>query len=289
MTRRHSKQPTWESRWERAERMSRARRPISCCWMTISLRLWQASRKAVRYSPTFKNSRLTCWPATSPKSVPFLLFVALPVPLALTVIQILSIDLGTDLLPAIGLGQEPPERDIMSCPPRGLQQRLLSGSLMTTAYLFLGMIQAAYSLAMFFLVLNQGGWQWGQSLAEDDPLYRAATGITLSTIVLMQIGNLSRPPFASPFWTRSTSAPQPDHAVGHRHWRSCSRGPSSISPPLQRFLGTGPGQAATVCSGLVGDSVHLSVGPRSEENPRWMDRGRRTKINAEFAERQSLR
>jgi hypothetical protein len=46
--------------------------------------------------------------SNTPEIAPFLLYVLLPVPLALTVIQILFIDLGTDLLPAIGLGQEPP-------------------------------------------------------------------------------------------------------------------------------------------------------------------------------------
>ncbi len=125
-----------------------------------------------------------------PEIVPFLLYVVFPVPLALTVIQILSIDLGTDLLPAIGLGQEPPERDTMDRPPQRLDQRLLSFRLMGTAYLFLGMIQAGFSLFLFFLVLHQGGWHWGQELAENDPLYRSATGITLASIILMQIGNV---------------------------------------------------------------------------------------------------
>lgn len=125
-----------------------------------------------------------------PEIVPFLLFVALPLPLALTVLQILSIDLGTDQLPAIGLGQERPEADTMRQPPRRLDQRLLSCRLMATAYLFLGLIQAAWSLFMFFLVLGQGGWYWGKELTENDPLYRSATGITLATIVLMQIGNV---------------------------------------------------------------------------------------------------
>ncbi len=125
-----------------------------------------------------------------PEIVPFLLYIVFPVPLALTVIQILSIDLGTDLLPAMGLGQETPERDTMDRPPHRLNQRLLSFPLMATAYLFLGMIQAAYSLSLFFLVLHQGGWRWGQQLAENDSLYRAATGITLATIILMQVGNV---------------------------------------------------------------------------------------------------
>jgi sodium/potassium-transporting ATPase subunit alpha len=125
-----------------------------------------------------------------PEIVPYLLFIVLPVPLALTVIQILSIDLGTDLLPAIGLGQEPPKPDTMQQPPREQNARLLSWPVMRTAYLFLGLIQACYSLLLFFLVLVQGGWLWGQELATADPLYRSATGITLSSVVLMQVGNV---------------------------------------------------------------------------------------------------
>ena len=125
-----------------------------------------------------------------PEIVPFLTYILLPVPLGLTVIQILSVDLGTDLLPAIGLGQEPPERDTMRRPPRRLDERLLSVPLMGTAYLFLGVIQAGFSLFLFFLVLHQGGWCWGQELSESDPLYHSATGITLATIVLMQVGNV---------------------------------------------------------------------------------------------------
>ncbi len=125
-----------------------------------------------------------------PEIVPFLIYILLPVPLALSVIQILSVDLGTDLLPAIGLGQEPPERDAMARPPRRGDERLLSLPLMVTAYLFLGLIQAGFSLFLFFLVLHQGGWYWGQELSEADPLYQSATGITLAAIVLMQVGNV---------------------------------------------------------------------------------------------------
>lgn len=123
-----------------------------------------------------------------PEIVPYLLFIVLPVPLALTIIQILSVDLGTDILPAIGLGQEPPEADVMRQPPR--REGLLNRALLGHAYLFFGPLEAVFSLLLFFGVLLHGGWQFGQTLAADSPLYRAATGITLSSIVLMQIANL---------------------------------------------------------------------------------------------------
>ncbi|MCA9168257.1 MAG: cation-transporting P-type ATPase [Planctomycetales bacterium] len=125
-----------------------------------------------------------------PEIVPFLLYVVFPVPLALTVLQILCIDLGTDLLPAIGLGQEPPEPTTMRRPPRRSDEGLLTWRLMATSYLFLGIIETTWSLALFFLVLHQSGWHWGSPLSEDDPIYQAATGTTLAAIILMQVGNV---------------------------------------------------------------------------------------------------
>jgi sodium/potassium-transporting ATPase subunit alpha len=125
-----------------------------------------------------------------PEMAPFLAFVVLPVPLGLTVIQILSIDLGTDLVPAIGLGQEPPDGEAMNRPPRGQRGRLLDTKLILRSYLFLGLVEAVWAMFMFFLVLHLGGWHYGHDLAANDPLYRRATGVTLVSVVFTQIGNL---------------------------------------------------------------------------------------------------
>ena len=53
-----------------------------------------------------------------PQILPFIAYVLLDIPLPLTVVLILSIDLGTDILPALGLGAEPPETDVMKRKPR---------------------------------------------------------------------------------------------------------------------------------------------------------------------------
>ena len=128
--------------------------------------------------------------SNGPEILPYLLYMLFPVPLALTVIQILSIDLGTDIVPSMGLGQEKPDPDVMRQPPREREQGLLTWPLIAHSYLFLGLIEAAFALGLFFWVLDHGGWMWGQELAAGDPLYHSATGITLSAIILMQIGNL---------------------------------------------------------------------------------------------------
>ena len=125
-----------------------------------------------------------------PEIFPYLLYILLPVPLALTVIQILAIDLGTDMLPAIALGQEPPEPEVMGEPPRDPHAGLLTGELLRQSYLFLGLIEAGWSLLLFFYVLVQGGWHFGQELGGADPLYRSATGIALASVLLLQVGNL---------------------------------------------------------------------------------------------------
>ncbi len=128
--------------------------------------------------------------SNGPEILPYILYMLFPVPLAMTVIQILAIDLGTDIIPSMGLGQEKPDPEVMKQPPRDSNQGLLSFPLMAHSYLFLGLIEAAFALTLFFWVLVDGGWHYGDELSVRDPLYLSATGITLSSIILMQMGNL---------------------------------------------------------------------------------------------------
>jgi sodium/potassium-transporting ATPase subunit alpha len=128
--------------------------------------------------------------SNGPEILPYLLYIVLPVPLALNIIHILSIDLGTDLVPSMGLGQEPADPEVMNKPPRNPAQGLLNRQLMVRSYLFLGLIEGVWSLLLFFYVLIDGGWRYGMPLEASSPLHQSATGITLSTILLMQIGNL---------------------------------------------------------------------------------------------------
>ncbi|MFM8252606.1 MAG: HAD-IC family P-type ATPase, partial [Planctomycetota bacterium] len=125
-----------------------------------------------------------------PELVPYLLYILFPVPLALTIVQILAIDLGTDIVPAIGLGQELPESEVMREPPRRATAGLLDWPLLVHAYLLLGLAEACYSLLLFFGVLWQGGWNWGDRLSDSDPLYRQATTATLASVVVMQMANV---------------------------------------------------------------------------------------------------
>ena len=140
----------------------------------------------------FDNIRkFTTYVLTSnvPELVPYLAFVLLRIPLPLTIMQVLAVDLGTDMLPALGLGAEPPERDVMSRPPPGASRRIIDRRLVVRAYL-LGGIEAAAAMTAYAFVLVRGGWRWGVPLATTTVVYRQATTACLTAIVVAQVANV---------------------------------------------------------------------------------------------------
>jgi sodium/potassium-transporting ATPase subunit alpha len=124
-----------------------------------------------------------------PEITPFLGFIFLGLPLPLTVVLILSIDLGTDMLPAIALGKERPESDILKQAPRPRHTHLINRRLLLWAYGILGMIESAAGFFAYFSVLLAGGWHWGQPLAGFDPLYHKAVSAFFAAVVLCQVAN----------------------------------------------------------------------------------------------------
>ena len=193
-----------------------------------------------------------------PEIVPFLAFVVLPVPLGLTVIQILTIDLGTDLIPAIGLGQEPPDGEAMKRPPRGAKGRLLSRSLLVRSYLFLGMVQALWAMAMFFTVLVAGGWRFGEIPSASDPLYRGATGITLVSVIFVQIANLVGRRFESRSGLDRGLVKNPFFVVGVGLELAFAWAVLHFAP-LSNALGTGPVAPMFVALAALGCPLFWAV------------------------------
>jgi len=124
-----------------------------------------------------------------PEAVPSaaFLFSRGGIPLPLTVMQILTIDLGTDMMPALGLGTELPEQGIMDQPPRSLKSRLLNGKLFVKAFLWYGMLEALVSMGAYFYVNWTHGWP-GVPLASSGLIYQQATTMTLAAIVFCQVG-----------------------------------------------------------------------------------------------------
>jgi Ca2+-transporting ATPase len=92
-----------------------------------------------------------------PEILPFILTALLTpqvMPLALGVRQILAIDLGTDLFPALALGSEKPEPDVMERPPRKKSQPLIDNKLLRRSFLWLGLIEAALCFLSFYFINN---------------------------------------------------------------------------------------------------------------------------------------
>lgn len=131
--------------------------------------------------------------SNTPEAVPFILFAlsAGRIPLALTIMQILAVDLGTDLVPALALGAEPPEPGLMDRPPRRPTEHVITWGLLGRAYLWLGPVQSLAAMAAFYYQYWTHGY-WGQWLGLPDAglLYRSATAMTLAAVVATQIGNL---------------------------------------------------------------------------------------------------
>lgn len=89
---------------------------------------------------------------------PYLLWVLFPnMPLAMTVMGVLAVDVGTDLIPAMGLGIEPPEEGIMERPPRRRDEKLLSLPFILQSYFVQGSLLACSCYATYFYM----GWVLG--------------------------------------------------------------------------------------------------------------------------------
>jgi P-type Ca2+ transporter type 2C len=137
------------------------------------------------------------------EAIPYLLYVIIRIPLPLLVMQILAIDLGSDLIPALALGTEEPEPGVMERPPRSQKERLLNKNVIARAYGFLGLIEGAACMAAFLFVFYLEGWRWSQgivalnhmsypgwpSTTHVSNIYMMATTACFAGIVITQIGN----------------------------------------------------------------------------------------------------
>jgi magnesium-transporting ATPase (P-type) len=114
-------------------------------------------------------------------------------PLALTVLQVLCLDIGTDLLPALALGAEPPGAHAAEGPPP--RRHLLDRGLLARVFGVLGPTEAIVSMTAFLTTFLLAGWRPGQHFPSGPLL--AASGAAFSAVVFGQI--------AAAFACRSTT------------------------------------------------------------------------------------
>ncbi|KUO06354.1 cation-transporting ATPase [Streptomyces caeruleatus] len=102
----------------------------------------------------------------------------------ISAVQILAIDLGSDVMPALALGAERPEPDVMDRPPRSRHERLFSLAVVGRI-LFLGGIQALGVCAVFFWHIHSSGIPF-DDFTEDSAVYQKAVTLAQGSIVLSQ-------------------------------------------------------------------------------------------------------
>jgi magnesium-transporting ATPase (P-type) len=110
---------------------------------------------------------------------------AVRLPLALGVLQVLCLDIGTDVLPAVALGAEPPSPRVLQSPPT--RQHLVDAQLLVRAFLVLGLTESVMEMAAFLLSLASTGWRPGHAPAPQ--ALAAASGAAFAAVVIGQMAN----------------------------------------------------------------------------------------------------
>ncbi len=130
-----------------------------------------------------------------PEGIPFIFYVLFKIPVPITVLQILAIDLGTEIFPALALGAEKPEPGIMELPPRSKKKGVIDKIVLFRGYLVLGLLSTIATLGAYYLILLGGGWRPGMQLESNDtsfinPLHLKAITVLFVGIIVMQVANV---------------------------------------------------------------------------------------------------
>jgi magnesium-transporting ATPase (P-type) len=108
------------------------------------------------------------------------------IPLALGVLQILALDIGTDTLSATALGAERPGERVMNRPPD--RNRLLDREVARRAFGVLGPAEALFTMLAFFVSFLAAGWRPGEPFPGGHVLLQAS-GAAFATVVSAQTVN----------------------------------------------------------------------------------------------------
>ncbi len=159
---------------------------------------------------------------------PYILWVLFPgMPLAMTVMGVLAVDVGTDLVPAMGLGMEPPEEGIMERRPRQRDEHILSLNFILRSYLVHGSFNAVSCYATYcYMGWVLGAWQPGESLSSM-PLAPANLQFSASSTAYLQT-------MAAYFFGMVTA--QIGNVMGKRSWKSSLFSPTFLNPFHRREI-----------------------------------------------------
>lgn len=114
--------------------------------------------------------------------------IALGLPNPLSAILILTVNLGTDVLPALALGVDPGSKDIMERKPRSGKKHILEKKFVAH-FIYLGFLMGILVLTAYIVVLKTYGWKWGMDLEENSFTYLKATTSAFVLLVIVQMVN----------------------------------------------------------------------------------------------------
>jgi len=110
-------------------------------------------------------------------------------PLPILPLQLLWVNLSVDGPPALSLGIEPGNPDIMQQKPRKRTDNIIS--LNRASYMFFtGIIMALGTLALFLYTLVKNNWSFYASVERTDPVYMYAVTVAFTTFVMFQMFNV---------------------------------------------------------------------------------------------------
>jgi sodium/potassium-transporting ATPase subunit alpha len=92
-----------------------------------------------------------------PELLPFITFILVQIPLPISTVLILCIDLGADMIPAVAFSYEESELDIMTRRPRYKDEHLVTAKLLIYAYGQLGFINFTAGMMCYCVVM----WDFG--------------------------------------------------------------------------------------------------------------------------------
>ncbi|MFA5871338.1 MAG: cation-transporting P-type ATPase [Parcubacteria group bacterium] len=140
----------------------------------------------------YQNIRKFIYYVFSSNSSEFLTVIfgtLLSIPSPITAVQILAIDLGTDIFPSLALGLEPAEPGIMKKKPFDPKERLIgSGGFLRLIYV--GFIMTVGAIFAFLWSMKRGGWDFGQKIDFNSALYIKSTATTYAVLAMTQMANL---------------------------------------------------------------------------------------------------
>ena len=115
--------------------------------------------------------------------------ILLGIPMPLSAILILCVDLGTDILPVFALGVDHAEPNIMQRPPKDPRSHIMNAGFIKH-FLSTGIFIGILVMLLYWFELYQGGWRWGETLSATDPPYLKASTVAFATLVIIQLFNV---------------------------------------------------------------------------------------------------